>query len=203
MVLELLGPRLGRLTLATVTDLDASVEHARAQARARAELERQAHLVQLRLSSGQHAPDDGQRVPALVLATGRPAEVLPRLAAEGGYDLLVSAAAAPGRPRSCWAAPRLLQKAMSLLRRGGTEHLRLSQLNFVGAGPAMMRKLASDHQVASPQELAREMGVRLIPCQMTMDLLSRTREDMIDRLEEPAGAATALAEAQNAITLFI
>ena len=99
-----------------------------------------------------------------------------------------------------------MQKAMSLLHRGGTEHLRLSQMNFAGAGPAMMRKLAADHQVASPQELlelAREMGVRLIPCQMTMDLLSRTREDMIDRLEEPAGAATALAEAQNAITLFI
>jgi peroxiredoxin family protein/TusA-related sulfurtransferase len=99
-----------------------------------------------------------------------------------------------------------MQKAMSLLHRGGTQHLRLSQLNFVGAGPAMMRKLAADHQVASPQELlalAQEMGVRLIPCQMTMDLLGLTREDMIDGLEEPAGAATALAEAQDAITLFI
>jgi peroxiredoxin family protein len=99
-----------------------------------------------------------------------------------------------------------MQKAMSLLHRGGTEHLKLSQLNFAGAGPAMMRKLASDHQVASPQELlelAQEMGVRLIPCQMTMDLLGLTREDMIDGLEEPAGAATALAEAQDAITLFI
>ena len=99
-----------------------------------------------------------------------------------------------------------MQKAMSLLHRGGTQHLRLSQMNFAGAGPAMMRKLASDHQVASPQELlelAQEMGVRLIPCQMTMDLLGLTREDMIDGLEEPAGAATALAEAQDAITLFI
>jgi peroxiredoxin family protein len=99
-----------------------------------------------------------------------------------------------------------MQKAMSLLHRGGTQHLRLSQMNFAGAGPAMMRKLASDHQVASPQELlelARDMGVRLIPCQMTMDLLGLTREDMIDGLEEPAGAATALAEAQDAITLFI
>jgi peroxiredoxin family protein len=99
-----------------------------------------------------------------------------------------------------------MQKAMSLLRRGGTQHLRLSQMNFAGAGPAMMRKLAADHQVASPQELlelARDMGVRLIPCQMTMDLLGLTREDMIDGLEEPAGAATALAEAQDAITLFI
>ena len=99
-----------------------------------------------------------------------------------------------------------MQKAMSLLHRGGTQHLRLSQMNFAGAGPAMMRKLAADHQVASPQELlelAQEMGVRLIPCQMTMDLLGLTREDMIDGLEEPAGAATALAEAQDAITLFI
>jgi peroxiredoxin family protein len=99
-----------------------------------------------------------------------------------------------------------MQKAMSLLHRGGTEHLRLSQMNFAGAGPAMMRKLATDHQVASPQELlglARDMGVRLIPCQMTMDLLGLTRDDMIDGLEEPAGAATALAEAQDAITLFI
>jgi peroxiredoxin family protein len=99
-----------------------------------------------------------------------------------------------------------MQKAMSLLHRGGTQHLRLSQMNFAGAGPAMMRKLAADHQVASPQELlelAREMGVRLIPCQMTMDLLGLTRQDMIDGLEEPAGAATALAEAQDAITLFI
>jgi nucleotide-binding universal stress UspA family protein len=88
-VLELLGPRLGRLTLATVIDLDASVEHDRAMARARAELERRGRLVQLRLSTGQHGPDDGRRVPALVLVTGHPAQVLPRLAAEGGYDLLV------------------------------------------------------------------------------------------------------------------
>jgi peroxiredoxin family protein len=99
-----------------------------------------------------------------------------------------------------------MQKAMSLLHRGGTEHLKLSQLNFAGAGPAMMRKLARDHNVASPQELlelARDMGVRLVPCQMTMDLLGLTSEDMVDGLDEPAGAATALAEAQDAITLFI
>jgi hypothetical protein len=39
---------------------------------------------------------------------------------------------------------------------------------------------------------------------MTMDLLDPTWEDMIDDgLKEPAGAATALAEAQDAITLII
>ena len=85
-VLELLGPRLGRLTLATVIDLDVSVEHNRAVARARAELELRGRLVQLMLSTG---PDDARRVPALVLVAGHPAQALARLATEGGYDLLV------------------------------------------------------------------------------------------------------------------
>jgi peroxiredoxin family protein len=99
-----------------------------------------------------------------------------------------------------------MQKMMSVMNRGGTEHLGLSKMNFAGAGPAMMKKLADEHHVASPTELlevARDLGVTLIPCQMTMDLLGLAREDLIDDLAEPAGATTALAEAQDAITLFI
>ncbi len=99
-----------------------------------------------------------------------------------------------------------MQKMLSLMNRGGTEHLKLTKMNFAGAGPAMMRKLARDHKVASPQELlelAQEMGVRLVPCQMTMDLLGLTREDLIDGAEAPAGATSALLDAQDAITLFI
>jgi peroxiredoxin family protein len=38
---------------------------------------------------------------------------------------------------------------------------------------------------------------------MTMDLLGLKREDMIDGLDEPAGAAAMLLEAQDAVTLFI
>jgi peroxiredoxin family protein len=51
--------------------------------------------------------------------------------------------------------------------------------------------------------VAKDLGVRLVPCQMTMDLLGLKREDLIDGLDEPAGATMALAEAQGAITLFI
>ena len=99
-----------------------------------------------------------------------------------------------------------MQKMMSMMNRGGTEHLGLSKMNFAGAGPAMMKKLADEHNVASPQELlevARDLGVTLIPCQMTMDLLGLERADLIDGLAEPAGAATALAQAQDSLTLFI
>jgi peroxiredoxin family protein len=99
-----------------------------------------------------------------------------------------------------------MQKMLSVMNRGGTGHLKLSKMNFAGAGRAMMMNLAKQHHVASPQELmalARELGVKLVPCQMTMDLLGLKREDLIDGLEAPAGATTALADAQGAITLFI
>jgi peroxiredoxin family protein len=51
--------------------------------------------------------------------------------------------------------------------------------------------------------MARDLGVRLVPCQMTMDLLGLSREDMIDGLDEPTGATAMLLEAQDAVTLFI
>jgi peroxiredoxin family protein len=99
-----------------------------------------------------------------------------------------------------------MQKMVAMMDRPGMEHLKLGKMNFVGAGPAMMKKLAKEHSVASPEDLlqmAVELGVKLVPCQMTMDLMGLKREDMIEGLGEPAGAATMLMEAQDAITLFI
>lgn len=99
-----------------------------------------------------------------------------------------------------------MQKMLSVMNRGGTEHLKLSKMNFAGAGPAMMKKLAREHKVAAPQELlemAREMGVRLVPCQMSMDLMGLRQEDLVEGLDAPAGATSALLEAEGATTLFI
>jgi peroxiredoxin family protein len=99
-----------------------------------------------------------------------------------------------------------MQKMLSMMDRPGIDHLKLGQMNFGGAGPKMMKHLAKEHQVASPGELlsmAVDLGVQLVPCQMTMDLMGLKREDLIEGLAEPAGAATMLMEAQHAITLFI
>jgi peroxiredoxin family protein len=99
-----------------------------------------------------------------------------------------------------------MQRMVAMMDRPGMEHLKLGKMNFAGAGPKMMKHLAKEHKVASPGELlemAQDLGVRLVPCQMTMDLLGLTREDMIDGLGEPVGATTMLLEAQDAVTLFI
>jgi peroxiredoxin family protein len=100
-----------------------------------------------------------------------------------------------------------MTKGLSLMNRGSAEHAGLSKLNMGGAGAMMMRKLAKEHGVAAPEELmelAKDLDVKLWPCQMTMDLMGLKREDMIDGLDAPAGAATALARMQkSAVSLFI
>ena len=100
-----------------------------------------------------------------------------------------------------------MQKMLSVLNRPGIDHLKMSRLNFAGMGPWMARRLAAEHGVASPAELldiAQAMGVRLIPCQMTMDMFGLTRDDMVEGLGEPVGAATVIEMLANgAAPLFI
>ncbi len=99
-----------------------------------------------------------------------------------------------------------MQKMLSLMNHGGTAHLKLSKMNFMGMGPSMMSTLAKQHHVASPQELldtARELGVKLVPCQMTMDLMGLKREDLVEGVGEPAGAMSAIEDMKDAVTLFI
>jgi peroxiredoxin family protein len=100
-----------------------------------------------------------------------------------------------------------MQKMLAFMNRPGIDHVRMSRLNFMGMGPWMAKRLARSHGVALPGELlevAQAMGVRLIPCQMTMDMFGLHRDDLIDGLEEPAGAATVLEQVASGVpALFI
>lgn len=100
-----------------------------------------------------------------------------------------------------------MQKGESLVDRGGTDHLKLGKINFAGMGTKMIKMLAKQYKVASPTELlemAQDVGVRLHPCQMTMDLYGLTTDDFIDGLQPTLGAASFIDMAARAdITLFI
>jgi peroxiredoxin family protein len=100
-----------------------------------------------------------------------------------------------------------MQKAESLFDHGGNEHLKLSKLHFGGMGTSMIKMLAKQHQVASVSELmemAIEAGVRLHPCQMTMDLYGLKTSDFIDGIQPTLGAASFIDMAAKAdIQLFI
>ncbi len=88
-----------------------------------------------------------------------------------------------------------MQKMLSFMQRPGIGHMKMSKMNFMGMGPWMIGKLSKQYNVASPQELLEAcqlMGVEFLPCQMTMDMFGLKREDMIDGLGDPVGAATVL-----------
>jgi peroxiredoxin family protein len=91
--------------------------------------------------------------------------------------------------------------------KGGTDHLKLGKMHMGGAGTMMIKKLATKYNVASPTELlemAKDLGVKLHPCQMTMELYGLTKDDFIDGLQPPLGAASFIDMAADSdITLFI
>jgi peroxiredoxin family protein len=101
----------------------------------------------------------------------------------------------------------LMQRMLSVMQRPGISHRKLSKMNFMGMGPWMMFQLAKKYNVSKPKELlgmCQELGVKIYPCQMTMDLFGLKKEDLIDGLEDPVGAATMLQLATEAdSTLFI
>lgn len=98
-------------------------------------------------------------------------------------------------------------KMLSGVNPPGMGRMKLSKLNMGGAGSWMMQKLAREQKVASPKELLEmcvELGVELWPCEMSMELLGLRRDQLIDGVGEPVGAATALSEMNKSqINLFI
>jgi len=101
-----------------------------------------------------------------------------------------------------------MQKMLTFMQRPGISHLKTSKMNFLGMGPWMMGVLSRKYNIASPKELleaAEALGVEFMPCQMTMDMFGLKREDMIDGLGEPVGAATVLElmTQPNTASLFI
>lgn len=90
---------------------------------------------------------------------------------------------------------------------GDIDSIGPSKLNFGGMGRWMFKKMMKDKGVTSLPELrnmAIELGVKLMTCQMSMDVMEITREDLIDEVQEVVGAATYVLEAQQAdITLFV
>jgi peroxiredoxin family protein len=113
---------------------------------------------------------------------------------------------------------------LDIIKKGGVSKLQVSPIanpampvpvpNIVGMLPGMtsmatwmMKRLFfARHQVATLDELleqCKDLGVKLIACQMTMDVMGIKREDLLDEVEV-GGAATFLNYASEAhTTLFI
>jgi peroxiredoxin family protein len=100
----------------------------------------------------------------------------------------------------------LLEKMMAVMSPDTSESLPVSKMNYFGIGAKMLRKMMKDKNVESLEqmiEMAREMGVKMMACEMSRDVMGISDEELIGGLE-PAGAASFLAESLTSRTnLFI
>jgi len=85
--------------------------------------------------------------------------------------------------------------------------LPVSRLNMFGLGPLMMKYLMKKSKMASLDELmnlAKQFKVKYIACTTSCGVLGLSKENLIDDVDEFAGAATYLAEARESkVNLFI
>lgn len=67
---------------------------------------------------------------------------------------------------------------------------------YKGMGTKVFRKRLKKFGMADPLGMLKDAvvdgGLKLYPCQMTMDLMGIKREDLLDWIEEPVGAAAFL-----------
>jgi len=98
----------------------------------------------------------------------------------------------------------LLQRMFNFM---STSKLPITRLNMFGLGPWMMKKLMKKSKMASLDELmklAKMLNVKYIACTTSCGILGLSKENLIDEVDEFAGASTYLGEAMTSkINLFI
>jgi peroxiredoxin family protein len=103
-------------------------------------------------------------------------------------------------------AKGLKERLFALMTPRRLNRMPVSKMNFGGVGRVMLQSMMRDKQVASVDELfdmARQMGVKLIACTMSMDVMGIAREELIDDVEV-GGVATFLGDAaRSRVALFI
>ena len=73
-------------------------------------------------------------------------------------------------------------------------------------GTMMMKQMFNKGGVPPIEEMVKDavdLGIKLLPCQMTMDVMGIKKEDLIDGTHEPVGAAAYLADAMDSDINFL
>jgi peroxiredoxin family protein len=105
-----------------------------------------------------------------------------------------------------FAGKTLFQKMMALMSPESSKDLPVSKMNYFGVGAKMLRSMMKEKNVSSLEEMisvARELGVRMIACEMSRDVMGIDQSELVDGLE-CGGVASFLADSLKARTsLFI
>jgi peroxiredoxin family protein len=88
----------------------------------------------------------------------------------------------------------------------GMDDLSLSQINFAGMGPVLMKKRMKQKQVDQLRSMytqARMAGVHMVACQMSMDIMGIHASELLDGIEIGGVATYMEAASESGVNLFI
>ncbi len=101
----------------------------------------------------------------------------------------------------------LFGRMLGIMNRGGLNAIGPSRLNMGGMGRWMfnlMMKQKGVTQLPELREACIALGVKMMPCQMSMDVMEINCDHLIPEATEPVGVATMLEHAQESnIQFFI
>ncbi|OGI07419.1 MAG: pyridine nucleotide-disulfide oxidoreductase [Candidatus Margulisbacteria bacterium GWF2_35_9] len=100
----------------------------------------------------------------------------------------------------------VIDKMFGFMMPKGSKKLSLSKMHMMGMGTQMMKMVMKNKNIDSLEtmiELALQSGIRIVACQMSMDMMGIKKEELIDGIEI-GGVASYLGAAETADTnLFI
>ena len=96
---------------------------------------------------------------------------------------------------------------LNIIKKDGASKAKLSKMNMLGLGKMMIKKLMKKKNIAALEELikdAKDLGVKLVACEMTMDLMDIPKGELISEVSEIGGVGTYLdAASKSYINMFI
>jgi NADPH-dependent 2,4-dienoyl-CoA reductase/sulfur reductase-like enzyme/peroxiredoxin family protein/TusA-related sulfurtransferase/rhodanese-related sulfurtransferase len=103
-------------------------------------------------------------------------------------------------------AKTAVEKMFAAMMPRGVDKLKLSNMNMLGMGTAMMKSIMRKKNVDSLETLmkkAQKNGVKLVACTMSMDVMGIKKEEIIDGVEF-AGVGSYLGDAEESgVNLFV
>lgn len=110
------------------------------------------------------------------------------------------------KPQKVKTDKNIIERMFGFMMPRGSRKLGLSRMNMLGMGSKMIRGIMKSKGISSLEELiedARDHGVRIVACQMSMDVMGIRREELIDGVEL-GGVATFIGSGEiSDISLFI
>ena len=110
------------------------------------------------------------------------------------------------KPEKVKVKKGIMDRMFGMMMPRGSRKLKLSNMNMLGMGGRMIRKVMKDKNIASLEELiqsAIDSGIEIVACQMSMDVMGIHKEELIKGVKI-GGVGYYLGEAEDSnVNLFV